>query len=131
MNFDDFVVNGTKLMKRKRCKEMSETCRNSKTVMGSGEFCATFIQHENLSCNYDEVIALGVRSGNDWIVTGFVNERPKDCVSCPVWFIDVCKYYEWVKNIVSSVSMTQGMKLPNCCSYISVTFTRLYYLYSS
>lgn len=120
-----------KVMKRKGCKGMSETCRSSKTAMGSGEFCATFIQHENLSCNYDEGIALGVRSGNDWIVTGFVNERPKDCVSCPVWFIDVCKYYEWVKNIVSSVSMTQGMKLPNCCSYISITFTRLYYLYSS
>ena len=109
LNSSSLLGDKMKMMKRKRCKEMSATCRGSK-AMSSGEFCATFTQYENLSCNYDEGMELGIHNGEDWIMTGFVHEKPKDCVSCPVWFMDVCKYYEWVKNIISSASMTQGMK---------------------
>lgn len=96
-----------KVLKRKKCNAMSTTCKSSKSA-GTGDFCATFIESQNLSCNYDEGMTLGIHSGDDWIMTGFVNEKPKDCSSCPLWFMDVCKYYEWVINIISSASSTQG-----------------------
>lgn len=96
-----------KLMKRKKCINKSATCKSSKATKSSSDFCATFIQNENMSCSYDEGMALGIHSGDSWIMVGFVSERQKDCRSCPTWFIDVCKYYEWIKNILST-SMTQG-----------------------
>lgn len=95
-----------KVMKRRKCNQMSATCKAS--AIGSTEFCATFTQSKNASCDYDEGMTLAVHSGDDWIMAGFVHEEPKDCRSCPIWFTDVCKYYEWVKNIISSSSMTQG-----------------------
>ena len=87
---------------------MSAKCKTSKTAMGPSDFCVTFIQSENMSCGYDEGMTLGIHSGNDWIMAGFVSEKPEDCRSCPTLFTDVCKYYEWVKNIILSSSMTQG-----------------------
>lgn len=97
-----------KLVKRKRCIKTSATCKNSGTPDGSTILCATFIQSNNISCGYDEGMALGIHSGNVWIMAGFVSEKPPDCRSCPTQFTHVCKYYEWVRNILLSTSMTQG-----------------------
>ena len=98
-----------KLIKQRKCNRMSAACKSSKSAMDSTEFCATFKQSENVSCAYDEGMTLGIHSGDDWIMAGIVFEKPRDCSSCPIWFIDVCQYYEWVKNIISSTSMMQGM----------------------
>ena len=103
-----------KLLKRRKCNKMSVTCKSSESAIDSTEFCATFIQNGNVSCIYDEGMTLGIHSGDDWIMAGIVFEKPRDCNSCPIWFINVCEYYEWIGNIVSSTSMTQGEKLRIC-----------------
>lgn len=100
-----------KLIKRRKCNKLSAACKSSESTIDSTEFCATFIQNANVSCVYDEGMTLGIHSGDDWIVAGIVFEKPRDCNSCPIWFIDVCEYYEWIRNIISSTSMTQGEKL--------------------
>ena len=100
-----------KLIKQRKCNRMSVVCKSSESAIDSTEFCATFIQSENVSCAYDEGMTLGIHSGDNWIMAGTVFEKPRDCNSCPVWFINVCEYYEWIRNIVSSTSMTQGENL--------------------
>ena len=95
--------------------------------MGSAEFCATFIQSENVSCVYDEGMTLGIDSGDDWIIAGIVYEKPRDCNSCPVWFIDVCEYYEWVNNIISSTSMMQGIQCKEIC-YFYITVSNMLHI---
>ena len=95
------------LLKRKKCNKMSTACKSS-AVTGLTEFCAAFKDSKNMSCGYDEGMGLGVYQGDSWIVAGIVFEKSRDCKSCPIWFIDVCNYYEWVQNIVSSTRTFQG-----------------------
>ena len=95
------------VLKRRKCTKMSTACKSSAAI-GSAEFCAAFKDSKNVSCSYGKGMTLAVYKGDSWIVAGIVFEKSRDCSSCPIWFVDVCNYYEWVQNIVSSTRVMQG-----------------------
>jgi len=102
-----------KMIRQSKCVDLFLSCSKPEvlTAASSSEFCAMFVQNQNLTCHYDEGMPLGMQDGREWMVVGFVTDKPEDCSACPTLFTRVCNYYEWIENVILSTAVSQGINI--------------------